>query len=429
MDDDEAGLFGFALPLHGRAEGEFSHGFQLDNQLDDDVLLALEMNHKITWYGITPMTVIGVLSNCLVLWVWNFQRNFQVCVFLFKTLAVLDTMYIFFFNMWWYSETKSVKAFILKGVTFGTQYMSVNTSLMVVACRWLVVYKPALSQKLLTRFRVRLAVGIIVGWCATLKFAVERLFTALSDDREATLILNVTAAQLMLTLPLLVQAVLTASLVWAMYGERKVHSGVSSAEQEHADTDEPEWRGSNSSKVNESRRLNYTVICITTMSFLAYPIEVVTIGYFKLTTVLSLASVKRIVFASFNLLQITNSSINFFIYLAFIPNFKKLLVLKFISEDTARYHTLADSGIQAANPHADARPQLSNSPIQPPFSFEHGDRSLSVIAEVPQTPHGETRSPTVMGETEGELPPAAAAGEEATGEEAEGDQSAVDKAG
>ena len=399
--------------------------------LNEHEAWALGFNHLLTWYVITPISIISVILNCLVLWIWNSESRFYAIVFLFKTLAVLDTVYICFFNVWWYCPRDSAASTVLDGLTFGSQYMSVYASLMIVVYRWLAVYKPVLSRKLRSRSFTQLAVGIMVGWCAIVK-PIELVVKYTVSDLRNYIILNVAAAQLMLHLPVLVQAALTVSLVMAMRNERMVRStAVASGltDNSHVATPLTETRRRHSSrdrgKLSKGRRLNYTIFCISAVSVIAYPVTVATIGYFKLTDSHYHMSVKKAVFAVSNMVHVINSGINFFFYYAFMLEFRKLLVLTCISDETTRYHTLANTSAVASQSlsrsysHAKIHPQANiqlphaaNVSTLPPTKAD--GRKLMAIQEVS---FDETRSLAVIRETkaDGELPTALAPDREVEG--------------
>ena len=399
---------------------------------------ALGFNHLLTWYVITPISVISLILNCVVLWIWNSEDRFYAIVFLFKTLAVFDTLYICFFNVWWYCPRESPASIVFDGLTFASQYMSVYTSLMIVVFRWLAAYKPVLSRKLCSRSFTQLVVGIIVGWCAIVKLIELVVRYTIADTRNYT-ILNVAAGQLMLHLPVLVQAALTVSLVMAMRNKRMVRStAVASGlkdDNSHVATPPTETRRRHScrdrGKLSKERRLNYTIFCISAMSVIAYPVTVATIGYFKLTDSHYHMSVKKVAFAVSNMVHVINSGINFFFYFAFMLEFRKLLVLSCISDETTRYHTLATTtavasqSLSRSHSHVKVCPQaniqlLHAANMSILSSTKADGRKLLAIQEVS---FDETRSLAVVRETkaDGELTAFAPDGEGEGGRPAEED--------
>lgn len=373
METAYEGPFGVWISLHSRQE-KLRYNPTLEKEMRD---LYGRTAYQITAYGIGSVSTIGLLFNGLVFWIWNSKGGFQPIIFAFEALAVFDGMYILAFNVWYYCQTNTAIDYVLGGLQLGTQYMVVNTTLLAVACGWLAAYRPALARTLPTLPRLRMAVGAVVGWC--LVVATVELLVRHTMHGTLGLVLNVALAQLAISVPLLVQVALAVSLVWRLRGH-KVNPARAAAisGQPRVST---HHHSSDRKKLRRERHLGYTAMCLAAMSFVAYPAGLVAVYHIKVSD--HDDSVKGTVLSIVTLMRITNSSVKFLVYFTFVLKFRKLMVVKFFSEYTSFYHSLADTGTLASDAHTDMRHQ-SSTHVQLSVSARCEDRGLAVIMEDPE---------------------------------------------
>lgn len=397
MDEayDNRDIFGipFYDPEHTKEEVGKGHPMLrmgASNFDDDDVNWALQANHRITWYGIGPVAAIGIILNCLTLWVWGSRRgDFNAVVFLFKALAVFDIIYIVMFNVWWYSPMDSQTAFVFKSIAFGTQSMSVNTTLLLDICRWTAVYRPLLTCRLFSPFRTRLALGIIMGYCFLFRL-VERIVAATVSDMQVNTVISVVVANVVMSIPLLLMAVLSISMLWWLFFAPRVSPELSSTNHVHRDCGPHDEDQSLTSK---ARPLTYVVLCITLTTFVSYPVGQFAVGYFQLTPDKTQASAKRILIACINLLRVINSSVNFLFYLLFLWSFRKLLMKK-LFENTGEYHSLANTSVSQGK--ASSLLNMESSSASPQDSRRESQRRQSSNAAMVTVGKANMGSPTVL---------------------------------
>ncbi|KAK7113517.1 hypothetical protein V1264_012790 [Littorina saxatilis] len=287
------------------------HGHNDATTLMPETIAPSKVNLQITMYVTTPVATIGVVLNLLQLWIWSLQQEFIAAFFLFKVLAVFDILYALNFLLWfWQWEGKLRIAW--EPVYFMWQVALVNTTLLLAITRWTAVFFPMRYKAIVTPFRLRLGVGSIVmvsllTLCLHLFDLKPELLGEKGHDIMDTMLLET-----LLTAPMVIQAVLCASLVrrtWDHY--HQLESIVTN----------PSHRRRSRGK---ARRTTLTVVCISLTSFLIYPGCTQILIYFNLTPDRTTQAKESEVVAVINLLQIINSSINFFFYLAFMPEFRRI---------------------------------------------------------------------------------------------------------
>ncbi|KAL8603647.1 hypothetical protein ACOMHN_005589 [Nucella lapillus] len=343
------------------------------------------INNQITWYVTSPLSVIGLLLNALVLSIWNLKSSRQPIIFLFKVLAVMDMVYIVMFNVWWYSPQSSTFSYIVSGMTFGSQHMLVNITLLVALWRWIGVFRVNQSVKLLTMYRARLAVAIIVGYCAVFQIVEHSLCYFLSDN--ACVILSIVMLNVLQSLPSLLLVLLMISLSLALR-HPQVLPQLSSTGHIHLDSHSNDLTG-------KVRRLTYTILSITITTFIAYPLSGAVITYYKHSVKPGERRAKAILIGVANLLYVINSTLPFMFYSLFMLKFRKLCLLKFITFYAGNYSgkTASESEVHSSRHPSDmVEGVMQACPYRPSLVVVNEDCTLT-ISKAPRGSREESRNP------------------------------------
>lgn len=123
------------------------------------------------------LTVLGVASNVLLLWVWLGEKRFRVSSFLFKYLATCDILYLFSFPFSLGTNFGPTEVTLEeRGSVVGHhlsdlgQMMSVHTTLLICLSRWMAVAYPFRAKALLLANRIYVACFSVFCWCLLVQF-------------------------------------------------------------------------------------------------------------------------------------------------------------------------------------------------------------------------------------------------------------------
>ena len=114
--------------------------------------------------GLVPLALVGVALNLLSLWVWQGDRSYNATTFLFKYLAVSDSLCLFTLILF-VSRLDAVMREVVLPISNVSQRVSVHTTLLVAVTRWLAVTRPLQARSLLSAGRVRAACVGLLLWC------------------------------------------------------------------------------------------------------------------------------------------------------------------------------------------------------------------------------------------------------------------------
>ena len=118
--------------------------------------------------GLVPLAVIGVALNLLSLWVWQGDKSYNATTFLFKYLAVSDSLCLVTLILF-VSRLDAVMREVVLPISNVSQRVSVHTTLLVAVTRWLAVTRPLHARSLLSAGRVRAACVGLLLWCLLLE--------------------------------------------------------------------------------------------------------------------------------------------------------------------------------------------------------------------------------------------------------------------
>ena len=114
--------------------------------------------------GLVPLAVVGVVLNLLSLWVWQGDKSYNATTFLFKYLAVSDSLCLFTLILF-VSRLDAMMREVVLPISNVSQRVSVHTTLLVAVTRWLAVTRPLHARSLLSAGRVRAACVGLLLWC------------------------------------------------------------------------------------------------------------------------------------------------------------------------------------------------------------------------------------------------------------------------
>ena len=115
--------------------------------------------------GLIPLSVLGLVSNCVSFWVWHGDTSRSPVTFLFQYLAVWDNLFLASAI----GATFSTLNYLIGAFAVAlAQLVSVHTTLMIAVCRWMAVWRPLHVHRLLTRHRVIVTCAAVLLWCAVI---------------------------------------------------------------------------------------------------------------------------------------------------------------------------------------------------------------------------------------------------------------------
>ncbi|KAK7474720.1 hypothetical protein BaRGS_00034013 [Batillaria attramentaria] len=281
---------------------------------DDLLALNQTMNDNCDKAGTTIMS-LGIVGNVFVLWVWQADSSFNPSTFFIKYLATCNLL----FQVSSLSGLIDLRVGILAGYLFSV--MSAHVTLALAVSRCVAVYRPLRVHLILSRRRVIVVSVVIACWCLLLGGSLVVMSICVVSDiicprffgKAVGGVLMLILVFLSYFLPLLLMAACNVALLVKVC-RRDVTSSISN-DQARASR-------------QRTRRLTLGVVCITTTSLLAYPVNLSVV----FTTTLHYPAdplVAATVGCVGNLLLATDASVNVIYYVIFASEFRRLLVLRF----------------------------------------------------------------------------------------------------
>lgn len=259
---------------------------------------------------------VGIIFNALLLWVWMGQKTFNAITFLFKYLAVWDTIYLALFPIrlaYYVGESsfpvKMDDAWVAHHTGDLAQYISIHTTLLIAVSRWIAVAQPFRLQTRLQVRRVIAACAVVFLWCSLLK-APE---IAAGKDKTTLFFIAMKIVKYSVghALPCLVLLYFSIGIFREIlrHSREKAQSGL----------------GGDPARGQAVRYL-LPVSVISVSTFMAYFVgNVIVIGTYK-THGYGEHLTKIAFVVSF--MQLTNSSMNFFVYWSASSRFRELLRMR-----------------------------------------------------------------------------------------------------
>ncbi|KAL8558167.1 hypothetical protein ACOMHN_035472 [Nucella lapillus] len=168
--------------------------------------------------GVTICTLasLGILGNVFSIVVWHTDRTFKAVLFLFKYLAVWDTLYLALVMVYSHiirhrgtAANLALTLSLYHGASF-FQLVSVHVTLLIAVSRWVAVTFPLCGMRHLASKRIYIFSGLILLYCAILQ-ASQGLFNAYYPHSTLLFIIK---RVLGLGLPFLLLFIFNFCLVW-----------------------------------------------------------------------------------------------------------------------------------------------------------------------------------------------------------------------
>lgn len=300
-----------------------------DNIVLDITALYIPTHFGAIDYVIVAVSLLGIVGNFVSVVVWNTHTTFNAIIFLFKYLAMWDTVLLlstFFSRVLTYFRrsvlvsTYSVLIFILYTMTMLGQTMSVNSTLMIAVCRFLVVSRPlqVYNGTLLTRHQIILACVVLFIWglLISIPYLVITLLTYYGK-LQASHFTPLAIYFLGLIFPIILMVVFNILLLKKLRSSSLMTSSTTSAQH-------PELWG-------RSQRVTLVVVLMSLFSVLAYLLGGTIVACVFMYIHFSEPQGKPtgcrlldILVSVYELFQVINSSINIIFYYAFFHNFCKV---------------------------------------------------------------------------------------------------------
>ncbi|KAL8610900.1 hypothetical protein ACOMHN_056755 [Nucella lapillus] len=261
-------------------------------------------------YGGLPVCLVGLIANTISVWVWNGNRKHNSMVLLFQCLGLLDNVFLLA------SVVQGVLNYthrlttgtedVLFPIIFCSQSLSVHVTLVIGIFRWLAVAKTQTQRSQgMTRRYVMMTCGGVGAWCVALTVTAivthEKLHRAHGAVYVAKEVVLQTVGYVLPTLLLMVFSILLLKI-----------------------TCQHQWLQSK----QKQRRTTLAVLSIAACSFLACPVAVSGHLVSLFADPESPACGRtclQVIFGVADVLQMTNSSVNFVFYVVFASKFRPLL--------------------------------------------------------------------------------------------------------
>ncbi|KAL8585055.1 hypothetical protein ACOMHN_013072 [Nucella lapillus] len=260
---------------------------------------------KYVIFTLFGLVFFGLCGNVTVLVVWSVDRVFRPTRFLIRCLAVCDIFLLlsnifyilFFINKQHYSRVVAWYAALWFRV------LNVHTTLVLVASRWVAVYRPLAVNAILTRKRVIRTYFALMAWSATA--VVVHLACYLIMKPRPFLYVFAVIQLVYLFLPVLILILLNIHLVYILKtGDRGEGS---QPNQPFSCTLQP--------------RLFAAVLVISIFTVVAYPAGALSRVAVSLHTGIG-PEIEFTISAISRLLEMFNSAINVVFYYIFVGHFR-----------------------------------------------------------------------------------------------------------
>ena len=300
------------LPRLAQAKGPETHFASLT-----DIQWSLYVSDLIGRYGHAPIKVIGLLANIVVLWVWSAESTYHTTTYLFKVLAITDSVSLSSSLIYEVVIGKFLRGEILYVLIHGLRKVAVQITMLLAVARVITVFFPLRSERLLSRFRLNIVLAGFILWTLGAQMT-ENYFRSSGRMSELLMFNTYVTVPFCVMIPSALQVILMTVVTWKVWRSSRVVSSsnrpvVSFQQDKHT-----------------ARRMVYTVFTMCIFTFIAY-----FVGTCIKTFVESrppgdklIYPFRQIIYTSDGLLIVINSSVNVLLYYFFIGRFKVLFMKK-----------------------------------------------------------------------------------------------------
>ena len=337
---------------------------------EEDAEISVCAARVLLYFVIVPIIALGIPANLVVLWVWSSQPGYHPTTYLFKAQALTDFLTVIFTLIWSFQRDTLMKVVVVYSLAQTFEQMGVQITMLLAVARAIKVFHPLHSQKLLSRFRIKL---VLAGF-AVFNLTLSQLgsYWIIAEELELIALYTVTVPPLTLFIPATLQTICMTAVVWGVWRSFRIRpSSDRRTVSFQLDKD-------------KARRVVYTVFVMCVFTFIAHVVGAVVLVFANASgkgTVLN--SYVILIRASFIIASAINVSINIVIYYFFIVQFKALLIQKywnirhnlvsrsnFFSSSTDI--TVAEGHNMATNPRDSVIP-----PSTPPTVLKEGSGSFN----------------------------------------------------
>ena len=254
----------------------------------------------------------------MVMWVWSSELGYHPTTYLFKSLALADTLALLVWVLRILVLETFLKNFVLHPVSMASRRMGVQITMLLAIVRFVSLFFPFRSEQLLTHFRISSVLAGFIIWNLIVFHVVNYL--RIVDSKQYCKVNQIIAHIISTSIPAGLWLILMIAVTW------KVWSVFSQIEPSTED------RGRAVSFRHDSqiaRRLASTVFVMCVLTFIAYfvgPYVFIVVRSYSIGN--KLLPYTLLFHAFFSLMAAINSSINILFYYCFIMKFKVLLLRK-----------------------------------------------------------------------------------------------------
>ena len=282
----------------------------------------------ITMYGVGSISLFGLFFNAFSLYLFNKQACFKLTICLFKILAVFNSLYIVFFNAWYYSNRNHHVQYVFDLATSTLQETIIYVNLLIASSRYIPHSHPECVSRFLNRKCIVTCCLTALVYCSVAKVARQQVISSSGNTLTTYQSVAMVHTLMIVALPLLMMLILTVGLLLKVRSLQRI-STVSSLRNVHT---EPLF-------LDTSVYVTYVVISICSMVFLVYSLDVVLFIYYLINNNNVDADIRRIVISCNNFLHIFTASINFGIYCLFLLYFRRLVIIMVFNMFTGEYQS------------------------------------------------------------------------------------------
>lgn len=281
---------------------------------DLDADIAVCVGQGISFLVHFPVSVLGILANIVVMWAWSSEIGYHPSTYLFKAQALVDTI-----SMTTYLIKQSIKGTFVSDILFfslanATGKMGVQITMVLAAVRVIKVFFPFRSEKLLSRFRIKL----VLAGIAVLNFSFVYLanYLRIVESRYYLPVSQYLGSAFSILIPAMIQLIFMAVVTWKVWRTFRIEPSPTQCavpfQQEKQKT----------------RRLVYTVLSMCVLTFIADFFGRCFILFIESRSIRinrPLQPYRLAIYASLGIFGTLNTSVNIVFYYLFITKFKILL--------------------------------------------------------------------------------------------------------
>ena len=290
----------------------------------DHASISVRAKLILKYYVTFPIAVLGIPANLVVLWVWSSEPGYHPTTYLFKAQALTDGLCLITYLLRAAVSGTVVKHIVFFSLTQAYRRMGVQVTMLLAVVRVIRVFFPFHSEKLLSRFRMKLVLAGFAVFNLTVAYLYRYMTIASAGKLKATAV-EIRSVITML-IPSALQIVFMIAVMWRRRGSFRIKPS-STRRTVHFKQDK-----------EKARRLVCTVFAMCLFTFIPHFVGqcvMLLVGRRTYREGEFVILYRLLVNASFDVFSKINLSINIVLYYYLIVKFKVLVSKKFqiIRED------------------------------------------------------------------------------------------------